>query len=287
MDDEGLFLPSEIRALKTSVSWFQRLSSFLRFFSPSSFFPSSYSLLLMCFTSSFFPFLFFFHCDKSKWLFFLTLACVRLELSNGPDAFHCEEKLGKGNFEIKRTDHFSFLKFFHFWVGLICGLGFVWMRGVAVASNSVLAHEALSFLSVVKTQQGMFGVAGFCCPQCCPHCHTVPVVAHPVLTTLPSSSQGWPKVSCGPHAVPSIVCVWLLCVGVWELDSMDGKLSPACQPQGQHHQLCLMYWYNHNWICFVGGVLLRRNSIKQIEFSSVSLPASWAGSVPQLIFSNP
>lgn len=113
----------------------------------------------------------------------------------------------------------------------------------------------------------MLGVAGHCCPQCCPCCHTVPVVAHPVLSTLPNSSQGLPRVFCGPHTVPSMVCV-----GVWELDSMEG----SCQPQGQHHQLSFMYWYNHNCICFVGGVLLRRNSIKLIEFSSFSLPASWA-----------
>lgn len=93
-------------------------------------------------------------------------------------------------------------------------------EGMAVASSSVLAFSFLSV--VVKTQQGMFGVAGHCCSQCCPHCQMVPVVAHTVLTTLPNSSQGWFKVLCGPHAVPSIVCMWLLCVGVWELDSMDG-----------------------------------------------------------------
>lgn len=93
-------------------------------------------------------------------------------------------------------------------------------EGMAVASSSVLAFSFLSV--VVKTQQGMFGVAGHCCSQCCPHCQMVPVVAHTVLTTLPNSSQGWLKVLCGPHAVPSIVCMWLLCVGVWELDSMDG-----------------------------------------------------------------
>lgn len=132
MDDEGLLLPSEIRALKASVSWFQRLISFVRFFSPSllsSLFPSSHSLFLMClFLLQLFSFscLFSLPCNKSKWLFFSyhgPLDCMRLELRNRTNAFHCEEKLVKGNFEIKikRADHFSFLKFYHFQVGLICG----------------------------------------------------------------------------------------------------------------------------------------------------------------------
>lgn len=129
----------------------------------------------------------------------------------------------------------------------------------------------------------MFRVNGHCCPQRCPHSHTVPVVAHPLLTALPNSSQGWPKVLCGPHAVPSMVCV-----GVWELDSVDGSCTVLVSLKANiTNQPRLMYWYNHNWICFGGGVLLRRNSVKLIEFSSVSLPASWANSVPQLMFSNP
>lgn len=64
----------------------------------------------------------------------------------------------------------------------------------------------------------MFGAAGHCCPQCCPHCHVLPVVAHPVLTTVPNSSPSWPEVSCGPRSVPSRVRV-----GVWALDSVDGS----------------------------------------------------------------
>lgn len=147
---------------------------------------------------------------------------TRTSLKNGPDAFHCEERLGKENFEIKfkmkRKELFISvtLNVTIYELGqFLAVLVFCINERPGCGSNSVLAPEALGLFSVrvcarqnqTKTQQGMFGVPG----------HHPPAVPSPqrllvqVRPTLPNGSQ---------HRSQRSLRV-VLCSGGWEFDSVD------------------------------------------------------------------
>lgn len=129
-----------------------------------------------------------------------TLSCMRVRLRNGPDAFHCEERLEKGNFEIKlriRTKG-PFFKSGHFyvWPILSCVCCADEQQCPGPCSAQVLQAVAADG---GKACSHWLPLLAYCC-GCC----RLPALPQTVLRA---------RSLCGPCTILDAVYLWLLCFG--------------------------------------------------------------------------
>lgn len=89
---------------------------------------------------------------------------------------------------------------------------------MVAGSNSAVACGALSFFTVamsmlVKTPRELVESVDTIVPGVRLLQQLLQFPPGPA-STLPNGSQGWPWGLCGPCTIPSVVYVWLLCLGV-------------------------------------------------------------------------